>query len=474
MIGISRFSKLIGAALAVALVAAACGGDSTSADTAAQAMSEAEAAEADAGNALADAQAAAAAAASALAAAEAAQAAADLAQATAEGNQDAVAAAEAALQDAQAAADEARSEAAAAQVDADDARAAAEAAGEAATAAGEAAMDDAASEPTDDAVEAETPGTLVLGQPDINGDGQVILGIASPGDTNDGGFYQSFVDGARSFAEEAGWTVIVSDFINPAESETAIADLARQNVDFLAVGATELQDGLDAIACSEEFEHIAMYLNGTLTSEHPCYGQSSDNYFEIHWLLGVAAAQLLERTGGTKAGFIGGPELAFVVVASKSMEAGLKSINPDYELVVTYTGSFNDAALGIEAARAMIGQDIGVIHTFLGGAMFPTGGFIAENGGAAMSASANTCFPGSPFAGASLFPPGDYLVANLRDFAAGTYREGAIRRFYVGIHPEPGAILCDPTSEEQATLDDVIARIGSRDLVPEELIELSG
>ena len=447
MIGISRFSKLIGAALAVALVAAACGGDSTSADTAAQAMSEAEAAEADIGKALADAQAAAAAAVSALAAADAAQAAADLAQATAEGNQDAVAAAEAALQDALTTPDLARSEA---------------------------AMDDAASEPTDDAVEAETPGTLVLGQPDINGDGQVILGIASPGDTNDGGFYQSFVDGARSFAEEAGWTVIVSDFINPAESETAIADLARQNVDFLAVGATELQDGLDAIACSEEFEHIAMYLNGTLTSEHPCYGQSSDNYFEIHWLLGVAAAQLLERTGGTKAGFIGGPELAFVVVASKAMEAGLKSINPDYELVVTYTGSFNDAALGIEAARAMIGQDIGVIHTFLGGAMFPTGGFIAENGGAAMSASANTCFPGSPFAGASLFPPGDYLVANLRDFAAGTYREGAIRRFYVGIHPEPGAILCDPTSEEQATLDDVIARIGSRDLVPEELIELSG
>ena len=447
MIRISRFSNLIGAALAVALVAAACGGDSTSADTAAQAMSEAEAAEADIGKALADAQAAAAAAVSALAAADAAQAAADLAQATAEGNQDAVAAAEAALQDALTTPDLARSEA---------------------------AMDDAASEPTDDAVEAETPGTLVLGQPDINGDGQVILGIASPGDTNDGGFYQSFVDGARSFAEEAGWTVIVSDFINPAESETAIADLARQNVDFLAVGATELQDGLDAIACSEEFEHIAMYLNGTLTSEHPCYGQSSDNYFEIHWLLGVAAAQLLERTGGTKAGFIGGPELAFVVVASKSMEAGLKSINPDYELVVTYTGSFNDAALGIEAARAMIGQDIGVIHTFLGGAMFPTGGFIAENGGAAMSASANTCFPGSPFAGASLFPPGDYLVANLQDFAAGTYREGAIRRFYVGIHPEPGAILCDPTPEEQATLDDVIARIGSRDLVPEELIELSG
>jgi len=465
-----RSSKLVAVALAVALTAAACGGDSGASDTAAQAMNDARSAEAEAANAITESQAAAAAAASALAAAEAAQAAADLAHATAEGNQDAVAAAEAALQEAQAAADEARTEAAAAQTEADEARAAAEAAGEAAAATGEEPMDEPTDEPADDGME----GTLVAGQPDINGDGEVRIGIASPGDTNDGGFYQSFVDGARAVADELGWTVIVSDFINPVDAETALADLARQNLDFLAVGATELQDGIDAIACEEEFEHIAFYLNGTLTDAHPCYGQSSDDYFEIHWLLGVATAQLLERTGATTAGFIGGPELAFVVVAAKSMEAGLKSINPDYEMVVTYTGDFNDAALGIEAARAMIDQDIGVIHTFLGGAMFPTGGFIAESGGSAISASANTCFPGSPFAGASLFPPGAYLAANLRDFNAGTFREGVIRPFKVGIDPEVGAVLCDPTPEEQATIDEVVARMGSGELIAAELVDLSG
>lgn len=335
-------------------------------------------------------------------------------------------------------------------------------------------MDDAAEEPMDDEATDDMGGTLVAGQPDINGDGEVRIGIASPGDTNDGGFYQSFVDGARSVADEFGWTVIVSDFINPVDAETALADLARQNLDFLAVGATELQDGIDAISCEEEFEHIAFYLNGTLTDAHPCYGQSSDDYFEIHWLLGVAVAQLLERSGATTAGFIGGPELAFVVVAAKSMEAGMKSIDPDFELVVTYTGDFNDAALGIEAARAMIDQDIGVIHTFLGGAMFPTGGFIAESGGAAISASANTCFPGSPFAGASLFPPGAYLAANLRDFNEGNFREGVIRPFKVGIDPEVGAILCDPTPEEQATIDEVVALMGSGELIAAELVDLGG
>ncbi len=316
--------------------------------------------------------------------------------------------------------------------------------------------------------------TAVAGQPDVNGDGEVIVGIASPGDTNDGGFYQGFVDGARTFAAEEGWTVLVSDFINPADSETALADLARQNVDFLAVGATELLDGLTAIACEDEFAEIAMYLNASIAVQNDCYGQSSDNYFQIHWVLGVAVAQLLERTGGTKVGYIGGPELAFSTIAHRSMEAGLQSVKPDAELVVTHTGDFNDAALGIEAARAMLDQDVDVIYTFLGGAMFPTGGFVAESGGLALSASSNTCFPGSPFVGASLFPPGEYLVANLEDFAAGNYREGVIREFNVGVDPEVGAVLCDPSPEEQAAIDEVVAMMGSGELVPENFVEPPG
>ena len=313
-------------------------------------------------------------------------------------------------------------------------------------------------------------GTLVVGQPDINGDGRVVIGIASPGDTNDGGYYQSFVQGAQAFADEAGWDLIVADFINPAESESAMADLARQGIDFLAVGATELQDGLDAIACTEEFGSIAMYISATLAIESECYGQSSDDYFQIYWATGVAMAQLLERTGGAKAGFIGGPELAFSTNAHRSLEAGLKSVIPDAELVVTHTGDFNDAALGIEAARAMLDQDVGVIHTFLGGAMFPTGGFVASGGGMALSASTNTCFPGSPFVGSALFPPGEYLVANLRDFANGEYREGVIREFVVGIDPEVGVVMCDATPEEQAAIDEVVAMIGSGELVPEDFV----
>ncbi|MBL89993.1 MAG: hypothetical protein CL517_06910, partial [Actinobacteria bacterium] len=306
--------------------------------------------------------------------------------------------------------------------------------------------------------------------PDINGDGKIVIGIASPGDTNDGGFYQSFVDGAKAFAAEQGWEVIVSDFINPSDSTMALADLARQDVDFLAVGATELQDGLDEISSDPEFEDILFYLNSSLAVENPNYGQSSDSYFEIHWVAGVMAAQVLNRTGAKKAGYIGGPELAFSTIAHQSMEAGLKSVIPDAELVVVHTGDFNDAALAIEAAQGMLAQDVNVIYAFLGGAMFPAGGVISGAGGVAFSASSWTCFPGSPFGGSVLFPPGDYLAANLRDLADGNFKEGEIRRFKVGIDREVGVALCDASAEEQAAIDSVVEQIGSGELIPEELI----
>ena len=134
----STWLRLSVAAMALALLAAACATD-TGAEDADAALSAAQAARGEASTALADAAAAAAAADAALAAAEAAQAAADLAQATASGNAADVAAAEAALAEAQAAAEDARAQAAAAEDEAQQARDAAAAAEEQAAAAAAAA-----------------------------------------------------------------------------------------------------------------------------------------------------------------------------------------------------------------------------------------------------------------------------------------------------------------------------------------------
>ena len=61
------------------------------------------------------------------------------------------------------------------------------------------------------------------------------------------------------------------------------------------------------------------------------------------------------------------------------------------------------------------------------------------------------------------FDAGDYLDTILKEIAAGTFKEGDIRYFRVGVDPEPGAKICDPTPEQQTAMDDLYAKIAAGD-----------
>src|SRR3546814_13732594 len=73
----------------------------------------------------------------------------------------------------------------------------------------------------------------------------------SPGDTNDNGYYESFVLTAREVAEEEGWELTILDKVNPADSAEQARNLCRQEVDMVAIAAGELAD---AIPVAEEEE----------------------------------------------------------------------------------------------------------------------------------------------------------------------------------------------------------------------------
>src|SRR5258708_17653151 len=70
-----------------------------------------------------------------------------------------------------------------------------------------------------DAAAAPSAGpSAAKGQPDVDGDGKVVIGVMSPGDTHDHGYYQSFVAEAESFAKQNGWEVRTVDKINPSDA----------------------------------------------------------------------------------------------------------------------------------------------------------------------------------------------------------------------------------------------------------------
>ncbi len=95
---------------------------------------------------------------------------------------------------------------------------------------------------------------------DTNGDGKVVIGIATPGLRNDGAYYQALVDGLTGFSEEHGFEEpIVVDNITPEEAQTSLDSLARQNVDIIAVGAGEIADSLPEL--TETYADVMWYCN---------------------------------------------------------------------------------------------------------------------------------------------------------------------------------------------------------------------
>ena len=59
------------------------------------------------------------------------------------------------------------------------------------------------------------------------------------------------------------------------------------------------------------------------------------------------------------------------------------------------------------------------------------------------------------------FDGGEYLRVMLPSIVDGTFVEGQTRAFKVGVDPQTGARICNPTPEQQAAMDALYAQIAS-------------
>jgi len=98
------------------------------------------------------------------------------------------------------------------------------------------------------------------------------------------------------------------------------------------------------------------------------------------------------------------------------------------------------------------------VYPYLGGALRPvvqaanTAGIITMSAG-----SSKVCDPGQDlhYDIAVKFDGGDYVKAVMKEIVAGTFKEGDTKTFKVGVDPEPGAVICNATPDQQAAMDAV-------------------
>jgi basic membrane protein A len=309
------------------------------------------------------------------------------------------------------------------------------------------------------------------GQPDVNGDGKVVIGIMSPGDTHDNGYYQSFVSEAESYAKQNGWEIRTVDKINTSDAVNQARNLCRQRVDLIAIGASELKDALTA-APEPTCKGIEWYMSaGTGVTQTPYFAQSKDFVNESLYAAGYAAGLVLKQNGGTKAGYITGPELDFSKQAAKAYTVGLKAVVPNAEVITTYTGDFDDSAKAKEAARAQLAKGVKVLYPYLGGATDAVTGLANAANVPALTPGTDRCADTTvKYAVSVIFSPGAYFAAVLKDFKAGTLKMGEAREFHLGKDPVPTVKICQPHGDQQQKLQQVIQDVGAGKLNVDGLI----
>jgi basic membrane protein A and related proteins len=308
----------------------------------------------------------------------------------------------------------------------------------------------------------EGGGTLPAGEPDVNGDGKVVIGVLSPGDINDHGYYESFVDEADSFAKSKGWTVIKRGNVAATDALAAARALCQQKVDMVALGASELKDAIPAseeAVCAKTAWYVPASGNIPLT---PKIMLSSDIASQSVFVGGYATGLLMKAKGQTKAGFVAGEAADYSKSAAAAFLAGIREVVPTATVVDTFTGDNNDSAKGKEAMQAQISQGVKAVYPYLGGATDAVAALANTAGVLTLTPGTDRCSSTSPkFDISVLFSPGDYFASALQDFAAGKLRMGVARVWKMGVDPFPSVKICNPTGDDAAKLKTFISDIGS-------------
>lgn len=315
-------------------------------------------------------------------------------------------------------------------------------------------------------------------QPDVNGDGDVKIGVLSPGDLNDNGYYESFVVAAQEFVDsQDGWELIKVGSINPADALEQARNMCRQGVDMVALAASELADALPAAeeeVCANTIWYLPSQTEGYELGDNVVLSQDSAQ--ESLLAAGYAMGLLMEAAGSTTAGMVNGPELDFSVIAAQSYQAGLRQVLPEAELLVTYTGDFDDSGLAVEATQAQIGQGIGSLYPYLGGATDASAQLGFDAGIPVATPGTDRCADNT-YAISVIFDPGAYFAAALEDFANGDLVGGETRVWRMGVDELPTVQFCDAsgaTAEQEQQLADFIASVGDGTIDPEAEVERLG
>ncbi|MEB1809354.1 MAG: BMP family protein [Bacillaceae bacterium] len=216
----------------------------------------------------------------------------------------------------------------------------------------------------------ETDGQAGAPTEDVAEDFTVAM-VTDTGGIDDKSFNQSAWEGMTQFGNDFGLTE-GTDY--KYLQSTAAADygpnlnsLIRENYDLVwGIGFLMASD-IKAIATQRPEAQLAIVDMVVTDDDDQLIPNVANITFKEHqgsFLVGVIAGM---HTESNKVGFLGGVDGALIKKFENGFKAGVKSVNPDAEIIVQYAEDFNDASKGQQISNAMYSQGADIIYHAAGG-----------------------------------------------------------------------------------------------------------
>jgi basic membrane lipoprotein Med (substrate-binding protein (PBP1-ABC) superfamily) len=184
----------------------------------------------------------------------------------------------------------------------------------------------------------------------------VRVGLITPGSITDAAWNSGAYKGLEAIRDSLGLAVSHVEARTPAAQEEALRAYAAQGYRLVLAHGYEFQLPAERVS----LEYPDTYF--VVTSGARAAAKVSPLIFrleEASYLAGMTAGAL---TRSNRIGFVGGVELPPVKAAYEGWVAGARAVNPRVETRSTYLNNWDDAALGREAALALIRAGVDAFH----------------------------------------------------------------------------------------------------------------
>lgn len=198
-------------------------------------------------------------------------------------------------------------------------------------------------------------------------EGPIKIGmVTDTGGVNDESFNQSSWTGLKNLEDEFGKDKIQVKYLESKQDADYIPNIEQlvdEDMDLVIGVGFKLADAI-AEASKNYPENEFALIDATAGETQP--ENVTSLLFEDHvsaYMTGLVAGK---QTTTNKVGFIGGISGEVIDRFDYGFRAGVEAANPDAEVIVQYTNSFTDMALGKSIANQMHAKGVDIIFTAAG------------------------------------------------------------------------------------------------------------